>query len=167
MSDWPDKVPPLTGPEAIRAVKRLYRFAMKKTWEGPVVLTSGRRHTWVRRGTFYVNPASWQYLVYDLSWYFYRREAPILKRATAPKIQAKLIREVVDRGWLTDGLKVRELEPVDQAILKEIERENKLRKQLESGVKRWTTKLTRAQTMLTKYERKLKRYHAATRRAGL
>lgn len=162
MNEWPKEVPTLTAPEAVRAVKRLWRFAMGETWRGKVQLTSGNRRTWEENGTLYVNPdQGWRWMVSDLAWLLFTRANPGVRRnpKDIDKLKGKLIAEVVKRGWLANNLKDRELSPVDQAILKHIEKENKERKQLEAGVKRWTTKLTRAQTMLTKYERKLKRYN--------
>jgi hypothetical protein len=157
---WPTQPPPITADEAVRATRRLWRFAMGETWRGPVKLTSGRNHTWERDGTLYVNPNKWEYMVSDLAWLFYRRlNTDRGSRARVAKLELKLIREVVKRGWLVNTLKVREVPPDVQIIMKHIEKENRTRKQLEAGVKRWTTKLGRAQTMLTKYERKLARYH--------
>lgn len=48
---------PVLSPEAsVAAAKRLYRHAMGKAWTGKWEVTSGRRYTWPRHGTFYVNP---------------------------------------------------------------------------------------------------------------
>lgn len=85
---WPDIVPALTGDEAITAAKRLYRFAMKKSWKGKWALTSGRRYTHPRRGVFYVNPgrkpgwgdpkldSGWRDLVHMMSHYCHWRLHP-------------------------------------------------------------------------------------------
>jgi hypothetical protein len=83
---WPDEVPVLTGAEAIAAAKRLYRFAMKRKWRGSWKLTSGRRFTWPRGSTFYVNPArgeglhgGWRDLVHMMSHYCHRQLYPAHK----------------------------------------------------------------------------------------
>jgi len=165
---WPDHVPPIGATEAVTAARKLWRFAMGETWRGRVEVTSGRNHTWERDGILYVNPNGWKWMVSDLAWLFFTRANPTLRRnrKDIAKLEEKLIQQVVRRGWLANALKTREVPPDVQIILKHIEKENKERKLLEAGVKRWTTKLSRAQTMLAKYERKLKRYHAATNRKG-
>jgi hypothetical protein len=159
--NWPTQLPPLTADEAVTAARRLYRFAMGETWTGKVKLTSGRNHTWIRDGVFYVNPTGWKPLLEDLSWLFFSRANPDAPRRSKDilRLHKKLLREIVKRGWLTNGLKTRRMPPDVQIILDNMKKENKELKKLETGVKRWTTKLARAQTMLAKYERKLKRYH--------
>jgi hypothetical protein len=165
----PNPLPKLTAPAATNAARRLWRYAVGETFTGKVKLTTGNRNTWCRNGVLYVNPTpGWEKLVNDLAWLFARRANPteVISRAFVAKVEAKLWREIDKRGWLVQV--ERELPPDVAVIMEHIKRENLRRKQLEAGVKRWTTKLARAQTMLTKYERKLKRYHAeaATKRGA-
>lgn len=159
---WPDQqLPPITAEEATRAARRLWRYAMGETWRGPVKLTSGHNHTWMRDGILYVNPNGWHLMVNDLAWLFFRLANPD-QRALPPKVrivEERLIREVVKRGWLNNKLKAREIPADVQFIFDQMKEQNKQRAQLEAGVRRWTTKLNRAQTMLRKYEHKLKKFH--------
>lgn len=113
-ASWPEVMPVPTGPEAITAVKRLYRFAMGKPWKGKVQLTSGRRHTWPRYGIYYVNPnregwsfSGWKDIVHAVSHYCHRRLYPG-KRPHDHRhewLEKEMINYVVSHGWLDGKLK--------------------------------------------------------------
>lgn len=152
---WPDEMPPLTGPEAISAAKRLYRFAMKKPWRGKWALTSGRRYTYPRGGTFYVNPGrtgwgttGWQDLVHMMSHYCHRASYPRAK-PHGPQhhfLEKEMVAYVIKSGWL-DGL----LRPKSSAAT---ERPATKLARIEAAEKRWTSKLRRAETALRKLRRR-------------
>ena len=148
---WPADVPILTADEAKRAARKLWRFAMGETWSGTVVVTSGRRHTWERNGTLYVNPNTWPYFVSDLAWLFFTRANPDARRNTKDiaKLEEKLIREVVKRGWLYDQLKTEE----EPELIRLMREHQATTKKLDTAVKRWERKLALAKTMLAKAKR--------------
>jgi hypothetical protein len=165
---WPDNVPKLTGPEAIIAVRKLYRFIMKRSWQGKIELTSGRRFTWPRRGVMYVNPArswtghiqrGWPDVVHLLSHYCHRRLHPGHKphdgRGTHAWVERQMIEHVVNSGWLDGRLKKPEKPNVDvdvrqvryQRILKRIDK--------------WTAKACRADHALKKLRAQRNYYERA------
>jgi len=154
---WPADVPILTADEAKRAARKLWRFAMGETWKGTVVVTSGRRHTWERNGTLYVNPThGWCVFVNDLAWLFFTRANPGMLRNTKDiaKLEEKLIREVVKRGWLYDQLKTEE----EPELIRLVREHQTTTKRLDAAVKRWERKLALAKTMLAK-AKKARRAH--------
>lgn len=151
---WPETLPTLTGDEAIAAAKRLYRFAMKKSWKGKWKLTSGRRYTWPRSGTFYVNPnrdnwsdapAGWPDLIHMMSHYCFRQLMPHRKPHDSRHLylERDMVEYVLTHGWLDGKLKPKPKAPVtpDRAA------------QLAARAKRWETKRRRAETALRKITR--------------
>jgi hypothetical protein len=164
---WPEIMPVLTGEEAISAAKRLYRFAMKRAWKGKWALTSGRRYTWPRRGTFYVNPdrknwseasAGWQDLVHMMSHYCHRQLHP--KRRPHDyrhhALEKEMVAYVMEHDWLSGKLKAPVKARPDPVATKAAG--------LEARAARWAAKLRRAETAL----RKITRQRAAlARRARL
>lgn len=106
-SAWPAHVPPMTSKDAINAAKRLYRFATKKKLGWVVKVTSGNRYTWGRSGVLHVNPTKgWREFVHEFShwldrthWLFARGRGKPHARVHA-KLELRLVREVVKRGWL-------------------------------------------------------------------
>lgn len=160
-SAWPAEIPELTGPEASRAARRLWRFAMGKTFEGKVELTSGNRYTstfWPRDSNtiaLRVNPTKgWRELIHDLSHLFVSRanpdERPHSKFHAA--FEAKLVREVIKRGWL-DG-RLRDAEPVAPSI--DDKRQLKLQR-TDEALLRWERKRMRAVRAMAKLQ-KQRRY---------
>lgn len=151
---WPADVPALTGPEAIAAAKRLYRFAMKKPWRGKWKLTSGNRFTWPRGSTFLVNPArtgngletGWRDLVHMMSHYCHRQLWPRAKPHSHQHhaLEREMVEYVIKMGWLSGRLKPKPSkarsapDPFAGLVARE---------------KRWTTKLRRATTALKKIAR--------------
>ena len=113
---WPETIPVLTGPEAISAAKRLYRFGMKRAFKGKWKLTSGRRYTWPRGGTFYVNPhrenwseakAGWQDLVHMMSHYCHQRLHPNHRSHDGRHhfLEKEMVVYVIRSGWLEGKLR--------------------------------------------------------------
>lgn len=101
---WPADVPALTAPEAIRAGRKLYRFAMGDTWQPEPVVSSGNRHTWIRHGVMYVNPErGWLSLVHNLSHALCDADGP--HGADHARLEMRMIKHVVKSGWLAGALK--------------------------------------------------------------
>lgn len=81
---WDGRAPVLSPTDSIKAAKRLYRSEMKRKWSGPVELTSGNRHTWIRGRTLYVNPDERRWngkgglreIIHMMSHYCHRRRNP-------------------------------------------------------------------------------------------
>ncbi len=155
---WPESVPSLSGDEAIRAAKRLYRFGMRRTFKGPVRLTSGNRYTWIRRGEMVVNTGGWQGgwkgLVHMLSHYCHQRLHPEEKPHGRVHAQAeiRMIKEVLKRGWLDGKLKSTPKlpKPAPDPLLR-----------LYARRKAWITRSKRAETALRKISRRIRRLEKA------
>lgn len=149
---WPSTIPKLDGPEAISAAKRLWRVATGKPWKGKWVLTSGNRFNAYpdhRRG-FPVNaPGGWHRLVHDISHAAHQR----INRRGKPhegdqaRLESKLIRYVVEHGWLEGKLKSK-AKPKAKPTLYE---KHQLRlERIDELIKGWETKQRRAETALRK-----------------
>lgn len=157
---WPDQVPPLTDAEAVRAARRLYRFAMKRPCPYPVEVTSGNRYTYARSGVLYVNPqgrrrAGWRDFVHELSHYMHRRLYPGERphSRTHARLEMKLAKEVIRRGWLGGALKPA---PKPAPVPKpddRIERRQAQVARLERKIKALTTRLQKARRSLAALER--------------
>lgn len=145
---WPQVVPALTAEEAPRAFRRLYRFAFKRLPAVPVQLTSGNRYTGRRAGAWIVNPdRGWHDLVHVLSHYA-ERSGHNGKHA---RMELRLIREVVRRGWLEGTLKrTPRPVPVRDLAAERLERAR-------TAVVRWERKAARADRALRKARLRLRR----------
>lgn len=156
---WPDIIPRLTGEEAERAARRLWRFALGETYDGKVRVASGNRYNWFRHGELVVNPGrGWRALVHDLSHYFVSRENPAMRSHSKfhAKFEAKLIREVLRRGWLEGKLKT----PEKPAPTLQDKRRHEL-ELIEAGIDRWQKKLTRAERAIAKLRKRQRYYEKA------
>lgn len=152
---WPEQIPVPTAQEALSGAKKLYRKFRKKAWPGKWELTSGNRHTWPRRGTYYVNPnydfhgGGWKAIVHSMSHYMAHRIHPTAKGhgSTHAFIEKEMIEYVVSQGWLNGNLKRSEKE---RAVvdLKQVRHQRVL-----AGISRWEAKLKRAKTALKKLNR--------------
>lgn len=161
---WPETIPPMTPAEAMRAGRRLYRFVTGKTWTGPVKLTTGRRRNDVRRGVMYVSASpnygqsAWENLVHDLSHDFaFFAGVASSHGGEHARLERRMIKEVVDRGWLDGALK--------DAAKPEMTREERI-------VEERLTTLARVDVLIEGWERRakravnaLKKLHARRRRA--
>ena len=160
-SAWPTPLPALTGPEAVRAARRLWRFAMGETLEMKVELTSGNRYTYVRRYVLYVNPdKGWRELVHDLSHTFVQRanpgERPHSKFHAA--FEAKLVREVLRRGWLDGKLRDKAKAAMTPAAPSlDDKRRDKLTR-LQARIVAWERKQARATRALAKLTKQARYY---------
>lgn len=144
---WGVDIPQLTAPEAVRAARRLFRFAMRRTFNGKVLVTSGRRYTWIRRGNLYVNPEKgWKELVHMISHWCCHRMRPEAKNHSKvhAKFELRMVKEVLKRGWLQGALKA---EPV---VVNSLEAKMARLDKREQG---WLRRLRRAQTALKKIKR--------------
>ena len=161
-NDGRDIIP--TPEEAMSGAKRLYRVALGKPFRGTMKLTSGRRHTWIRRHVFYVNPnekrwtgsscnGGWHEIVHSISHLAARR---LYGEGHGPRhawVEKQLIAHVVQSGWLDGKLKRKPREakpPVDPKVAKLTG--------IAASIKRWQTKQKRAATALRKLERQRKYY---------
>lgn len=150
---WPANVPPLTGEEALRAIKVLWRVGSGRPFKNfrKLKLTSGRRETHFYREGWIINPnRGWQDLVHSIS---HRIDGTHGTRHAG--LERSLIEYVVGHGWLDGKLKPKEqpAKPVPTAD------EIKAKKiaHLEAKMKRWTTKARRADTAMRKLKRSLNR----------
>lgn len=161
-AQWPSPIPKLTEPEAIAAAKRLYRFGMKRTWRGPIRVTSGNRYTWIRRGEMVVNPShGWHGLIHLLSHYCHSRRHPEERphSRTHARMELRMVKEVVKRGWLNGSLSRRAQESARVVAERAAYRgtdDFKLA-QLLAREKRWVTRTKRAATALKKIRRAIRR----------
>lgn len=145
--------------EAVAAARRLWRFAMKRPWRGPIKLTSGRRFTRIRRGVLYVNPdhcgMGWHQLVHSMSHRCAFRLYPG-KKPHGPQhafLEKEMIAYVVRSGWL-DGKLRRPEKPKPAVDLRQVRRERAL-----AAMKRWEAKKRRAENALRKLRRQVARYN--------
>lgn len=163
-SQWPAVVPELTGPEAIAAAKRLYRFAMKRPFKGKFRLVSGNRYTWIWSGTFLVNPKytgrgavnGWHDLVHFISHLCAGRLHPKAK-PHGPQhhfLEKEMVEYVLRSGWLEGKLKPKPAVKASPVTIRA--------GRVEAGIKRWTTKLRRAETALKKLRRQKRYYESRT-----
>jgi hypothetical protein len=155
-SQWPAAVPELTGPEAIAAAKRLYRFAMKRSFKGKFQLVSGNRYTWIWSGKFLVNPKytgrgavnGRHDLVHFISHLCSSRLHPNAK-SHGPQhhfLEKEMVEYVIRSGWLEGKLKRPKRAKASPVTIRA--------GRIEAGIKRWTAKLRRAETALRKLRRR-------------
>lgn len=154
--EWPQgKLPPLTGDEAIAAVKKLLRFA-KVTFRGSFRIGSGNRHCWPRRGVWTVNPdRGWHHLVHAVSHYCHRRLRPGYKPHDGrhAMLEREMIQHVVSSGWLEGKLRKAE----KPAPSKPDKQRDKLSGILDR-IARWESKERRCKTALAKLTKQRKYY---------
>jgi hypothetical protein len=153
---WPDNTPAPTPQEALSGAKRLYRLAMGRAYRGKWKLTSGRRHTWPRRGTFYVNPnrigwgfSGWKEITHSISHHAARRLHPHARPHSGQHafLERTLAEHVVKSGWL-DGKLKRPEQPkaeVDQRAIRAV--------RVQARIDTWERKKRRAETALRKLTR--------------
>jgi len=146
-AEWPKELPALRPEEAVRAARRLWRFATGKTFRGEIKKTSGNRYTWIIRGIMVVNASrGWRDLVHDLSHCAHNRisdERPHSEEHA--QLELKMVRWVVMNGWL-DG----RLQPPAKPKPTAIEKAKARLVALDLRTKRWETKAKRAATALRK-----------------
>ncbi len=163
-AEWPTEVPELTPEEAVKAARKLYRFVTRRTWTGQVKLTSGNRHTDIRDGVIYVNPdgatrsrySGWKALVHNLSHdLFYRVYEYNVKGhgGEHARLEIRMIKEVVKRGWLNGTLKETpkpQSPAVDAKVIKV--------RRIKDRIALWEAKQRRAENALKKLRRQERYY---------
>jgi hypothetical protein len=158
---WPAVVPELTGPEATRAARRLWRFAMGEVFESAVKITSGNRYNWYRRGTLYLNPdRGWKHLLHDLSHLFVQRSNPGVKPHIKfhARFEAKLIREVIKRGWLDGRLRDKPAAAIEAPAPGLNDKRQAKLTRIEAALVRWESKQKRAQRAIAKLVKQQRYY---------
>jgi hypothetical protein len=154
---WPAQVPALTGAEAVKAARRLFRWAGVAM---PVVKeTSGNRHNWGRLGgSFHVNPGKgWRELVHGVAhWAHYlltRRQHVAPHDKAHARLELSMVRQVLKRGWLDGRLKPQERPeraPAKTSTDAKLEHARAM-------LRRADTRLKRADTIRRKWARRVKR----------
>jgi hypothetical protein len=162
---WPSPVPRLSADEAVRAGRRLYRFAMRRTFRGKVRVTSGRRYTWIRRGEMVVNPEhAWHGLVHLLSHYCHRRLHPDENPhgGAHARLEIRMIKEAIKRGWLNGNLAAVAAQSAEKARQRAAIKASPASKlaRLRAREKRWQTKIKRGESALRTIRRTIKRLNA-------
>jgi hypothetical protein len=167
---WGGQQPVLSPEDSVIAAKRLYRQAMGREWTGPVKLTSGRRYTWVRRGTLVVNPDMPQFrmrglraMIHDLSHYAHSRlrpnEAPHSRHQV--RLEGKLVTYAINAGW-GDG-QVRKLgpapkpkaEPAPKPVVDKVVQKHA---RMVARRDKYRAELARVERLLAKAEREVRDY---------
>lgn len=156
---WPKPLPPLTPAEISTAAKRLWLKFYGYPLKWPIRLTSGRRYSCLRRGTFVLNPTrGWSHLVHDLSHVIFYRKHPDLSPHDYRHavLEGAMVDYVVTHGWL-DGKLRREPKP------KKVRPKPTPYERCLARLAVWETKRRRAETAI----KKLKRSKAAFERAAV
>lgn len=157
---WPGELPALTGPEAVKAFRMLYRHRFGKRWTKPIKVVNGRRRrTWTRSGAMVVAPdQGWHDFIHDLSHWMHRRQYPGQmphRGSSHALVERDLIETVVNRGWLTGKLasKAKPKEAVDVKVVRAA--------RVAASLKRWEAKKRRAETAIKKLKRQAAYYAKA------
>jgi hypothetical protein len=166
----PGALPIPTGPEAIAGARLLYREAFRFL-NLPVEakrprrfkLASGNRHTWPRRGVYYVNPDyrwrhGWEGIVHSIShwaWNVKHRHRNDVRPHDPGHVAVErhLAEFVIDRGFL-DGKLKRPEKP--KPTVDTIRAHRKAA--AEAKLKRWQSKAKRAETAMRKLKKTLAYY---------
>lgn len=153
---WPAEVPALTAGEAVRAARKLYRFVRRSRCFHKVEVTSGNRYSYGRGNVLFVNPTSthhgggWKALLHDLSHWLDTGPAHSKEHA---KLEMRMVKEVVRRGWLTGSLKDKPKVEKPAADPKSVKY-----RCIVIRMDRWIAKKKRAERALEKLNRQRKYY---------
>lgn len=169
---WPSVIPPLTQAEATRAFRRLWRWAIGQAYAGEIQISSGNRRAlrldYTRTNSLWhrfvvINPEQgWREFAHDASHLFDRvvnGESEHGKHHA--RFEAKLIHQIVTRGYLDGKLLDRERpkpevvgDPKAAARLVRIARIG----ELETA---WQRKLSRAERAIKKLDGERRRIERA------
>lgn len=157
---WPAAIPSLTYPEAVRAARKLYRTVTGKKCPWVFRETSGRVGTWMGDdGRFHINPAGdwqhpgWNGLIHSLSHYLHNKVGTDKPHSREhARLELRMVKAVVRRGWLTGTLKDRPKTPARAP--------SDLARCVEA-ISRWERKAKRAATAMKKLERRRRRLERA------
>lgn len=167
---WPTPTPALTEPEAKRAVRKLWRFVLKRVPKQlDVQLTTGNHRTRVENYVVYVNlqgswESGWSELIHNLSHHFYRcmglRERYKAHAKDHARLELRMRKLALRRGWLNGALldKPKAEKPAADPISSGLEHAQKRLKQA-------ATRLKRALTIHKKWSRRVKRLQAKTEKS--
>jgi hypothetical protein len=159
---WPSPLPQLTGPEAVKATRRLLRFCKVRV-PPEITLTSGNRHTWIGGGV--INPdRGWHTLVHSISHYAHRRRLPGLAPhdKSHARLELRLVKQVVKRGWLEGRLKPQPKPEAPAPAPSDLAKEKI--DHAKSMLRRADTRLKRAETIRRKWARRVKRLLSSSSR---
>jgi len=152
---WPAQVPALTAAEATKAVRRLLRFC--KVARLPVKITSGNRHNWVHGGAFHINlDKGWRELVHSVGhWAYFRRGTdPTPHNKSHARLELRLVRQVVKRGWLDGRLKTKPKLTPNLSVEGVVEDK---REHARAMLRKAETRAKRAETIRKKWARRVAR----------
>tara|TARA_R100000329_G_C7576875_1_gene204327 strand:+ start:321 stop:920 length:600 start_codon:yes stop_codon:yes gene_type:complete len=147
-----------TFKECITIIKKLYRLIMGTTVGKYIKFkeTSGRNHTWIRRGTWYINTEypGWRVIIHSVSHAIEYAKHHVNRPHTLQqfRIEKECVEYAYKNRWHMGVLK-RETKPkvvINKDVL--------MIKRLEKNISSWETKMKRAQTYIKKYSKKLKYY---------
>ena len=154
---WPKPLPKMDDGEAVAAGRRLYRFAFGKKFTGKIRVTHGNRYTWIKNGVLSVNPDNgWDSIVHLMSHYAHSRlsnERP--HSAGHAVLEYRMVRHVIDSGWLDGRFKKPEQPKPDRRAIK-------LQRAM-ARLSSWERKAKRANTAIKKLRKQIKYYEVATR----
>lgn len=157
---WPEDVSIPTAEEAVRAVRKLYRFVKGHKLGLPIQITSGNRYTYAHGGMLYVNPncrgRGWRELVHDLSHWLHQETGDKPHAKSHARLELRLAKEVVKRGWLAGTLKTPE-KPEQAGPDPKVLRHQRILRRMEL----WLAKKRRAERALTKLTRQARYYERA------
>ncbi len=150
---WPETVPELTEIEAVRAAKKLYRFATRRTFFGKIDVASGNRRNYGNAFEMRINPSrGWKNMVHELSHELYFGP----HGGEHARGERRMIREVLTRSWLNGALKDKP-KPEKPAVPPRERKYQSIVKRLES----WQRKQRRAENACKKLARQMKRMERA------
>ena len=147
-----------TFKECITIIKKLYRLVVGRPIRKHVKFkeTSGRNHTWIRRGTWYINTEypSWRDIIHSVSHAIEYAKYHISRPHTLQqfRIEKECVEYAYKHKWHMGVLK-KETKPkviVDKDVL--------MIKRLNKNISSWETKVKRAETDMKKYRKQLKYY---------
>lgn len=152
---WPAELPPLTPDEAIAAARKLYRFAKGRSYTGTVYATTGRRYSGFTSKGLAVNAGGpgfahyggWESMAHSLSHHF---AAHLPHGGAHARLEIRMIKEVIKRGWLSGSLKKSERPAKPKPDAKALKYARTV-----AGITRWEAKQRRAQNALKKLRRSL------------
>ena len=166
----------MSDKDAANAVSRLYRFGLGKTFTGQVYISTGNRRpvrfAWERHPTnatvsirsAWVNPSKgWKHFVHDLShWLDQIANGRSKHSKHHARFEAKLVREVVKRGWL-DPKPEPKIEPkIEPAVVVPINNTAAKRElalgRIEARIVNWERKAKRAKNALAKLAKQQRYY---------
>lgn len=150
--------------EAVTAVKRLWRFAMKRPCPLKVVAVAGRRLSGITSGVYHINPdergGGWHEVVHDVSHRCAWRLHPGVKTHSTQHafLEREMIAYAVRSGWLDGKLRRPERPAKPKPNPAEVRYQRVL-----AAIARWEAKRRRAVNALKRLERRRRHYERRRR----